>query len=191
MTVGERAALLDRDPPVMTVALILGTHVVREMVDDLAVTDEQQVVIGRQCARNLVEEGPHVFVAMTFAGGMLFGGRSPGGTVVPRHGGDDAVTHANFLAPTQHRGRVGGNPDAGGVGTGLRISPSSDDGQSVTPGGKSRPCLQEPSPSSIQEHVISETLRFYPACYITGESLKGRSVRRPGEVVVIITSSLM
>ena len=94
MTVGERAALLDRDPPVMTVALILGTHVVREMVDNLAVTDEQQVVIGRQCARNLVEERPHVFVAMTLAGGVLFGRRSPGGTVVPRHGGDDAVTHA-------------------------------------------------------------------------------------------------
>ena len=105
----------------MTVALILGTHVVREVVDNLAVTDEQQVFIGRQCAGNLVEERPHVFIAMTFAGRMLFGGRSPRGTVVPRDGGDDAVAHTDFLAPTQHGGRVGGDPDARGVGNGLRL----------------------------------------------------------------------
>src|SRR5256885_16504475 len=55
LTVGERPALLDRDPPMMSVALVLGTHLVREVVDHLAVTDEQQVVIGRQRARNLVE----------------------------------------------------------------------------------------------------------------------------------------
>jgi len=67
LTVGEWTALLDRDPSMMTVALVLGTHVVREVVDDLAVTHEQQVVIGRQCARHLVEERPHVLVATTFS----------------------------------------------------------------------------------------------------------------------------
>jgi hypothetical protein len=41
LTVGEQANLLDRHPSMMTVALVLGTYVVREVVDDLAVTDEQ------------------------------------------------------------------------------------------------------------------------------------------------------
>jgi len=83
LTVGERAALFDRDSSMMNVALVLGTHVVREVVDDLAVTDEQQVVIGRQCARDLVEECPHVFVPTTLAGRVLFGGRSPGAPCAP------------------------------------------------------------------------------------------------------------
>jgi hypothetical protein len=120
LTVSEQAALLDRHPSMMTVALVLGTHVVREVVDDFAVTDEQQVVIARQCARDLVEERPHVFVAMTFAGRVPFGGLSPGGAVAPRDGGDDAVAHADLRAPAQHRGRVGGDPDAGGSGAGYR-----------------------------------------------------------------------
>ena len=89
-------------------ALVLGTHVVREVVDALAVTDEQQVVISRHCARDLVEEHPHVLVTMTFAGRVLLGGRSPGGAVAARDGGDDAVAHADLRAPAQHRGRIGG-----------------------------------------------------------------------------------
>lgn len=90
----------------MAVALVLGTQVVREMVDDLAVTHQQQIVIARHCARNLVGERPHVLVAMTFAGRVLFRGRSPGGAVVPGDGGGDAVAHANLRAPTQHRSEL-------------------------------------------------------------------------------------
>jgi hypothetical protein len=78
LTVGERAALLDHDPSLMSMALVLGTKVVREMIDDLAVTDEQEVIIARHDARDLVEEGPHVFSAMTFAGRVWFGRWSPG-----------------------------------------------------------------------------------------------------------------
>ena len=58
-------------------ALVLGTHVVREVVDDLAVTDEQQVVVSRNCARDLVEEHSHVLVAMTFAAGCFWVGGRP------------------------------------------------------------------------------------------------------------------
>jgi hypothetical protein len=140
LTVGERAALLDRDPSMMTVTLVLGTHVVREVADDFAVTDEQHVVTARHRARNLLEERSHVFVPMTFAGRVLFGGRSPGGAVAPRDGGDDAVAHADLRAPTQHHGRVAGDPDACGVGSGLRRL--SFPPMMVSPrrlGGKSRP----------------------------------------------------
>jgi len=104
LTVGQRTARLARDPSMMTVALVLGTHVIREVVDDLAVTDEQQVIIARQCARDLIEERPHVFVAMTFASGVHFGRRSPGGAVAARDGGNNAVAHADLRAPAQHRG---------------------------------------------------------------------------------------
>ncbi|HEY8870632.1 MAG TPA: hypothetical protein VIM30_14760 [Candidatus Limnocylindrales bacterium] len=59
----------------ITVALVLGTNMVREVVGDLAVTDEQEVIVARQCARDLIEECPHVFVAMPFASRVHFGGR--------------------------------------------------------------------------------------------------------------------
>jgi hypothetical protein len=139
LTVGERAALLDHDPSLMSVALVLGTHVVREMIDDLAVTDEQEVIIARHHARDLVEEGPHVFTAMTFGGRVWFGRWSPGGAVVPQYGGDDAMAHPDLRAPAQNRGGVCGDPDARGVGSGNPLLLFSNEDQPTVLGSKSRP----------------------------------------------------
>ncbi len=77
MPVGERAARLDHDPSRLTVARVQGPDVVGEVIDDLAVADEQQVIPACQCTRHLVEERPHVLVAMPFAGRMWLGGGRP------------------------------------------------------------------------------------------------------------------
>jgi hypothetical protein len=49
-------------------ALVIGTDLLREVLDDLAVTDQQQVIVVWQHVGDLGEEGPHVLVAMALAG---------------------------------------------------------------------------------------------------------------------------
>jgi hypothetical protein len=51
--------------------------VVREVLDHLAVPYQQQVVIDRHRVGDLIEERPHVFIAMALAA-MLFGRWSSG-----------------------------------------------------------------------------------------------------------------
>ncbi len=77
LALGERTALLDLDPPLAAVVLVVGADAVREVLDNLAVADQQQVV-DRQRVGDLIEEGPHVFVAMAFVALTLLGGWSSG-----------------------------------------------------------------------------------------------------------------
>jgi hypothetical protein len=83
-------------------------------------TAEQQVILARQRACHLVEERPHVLVAMPLAGRVRFGRWSPGRAVTSRHSGDDAVAQATLRTPADDGGRRGGDPYAGGgIGHGL------------------------------------------------------------------------
>lgn len=63
LTVGERTAFLDREPSMMTVALVVGTHVVREVVDDLAVMSQSPTrCLAVKCASvSGVVAGPQLF----------------------------------------------------------------------------------------------------------------------------------
>jgi len=54
----EWAALLDVDSSRAPMALVIGADLLREVLDDLAVTDQQQVVVGRQHVGDLGEEAP-------------------------------------------------------------------------------------------------------------------------------------
>ena len=75
---GDRTGLLDLDAAVAAVVSVVGAEVVREVLDDLAVSYQQQVVVDRHGVGNLIEEGPHVFIAMTFAALVPLGRWSSG-----------------------------------------------------------------------------------------------------------------
>jgi hypothetical protein len=78
LALGYRTALLDLDPPLAALFVVVSADVVREVLDDLAVTYQQQVVFDRQHFGDLIEEGPHVFIAMAFAARWAPGGWSSG-----------------------------------------------------------------------------------------------------------------
>jgi len=73
----ERAALPDVDSSRAAVALVIGADLLGKVLDHLAVTDQQQVVIGLQDMGDLGEERAHVLVAMALAGGVVLGGGRP------------------------------------------------------------------------------------------------------------------
>jgi len=123
LALGEWAARLDLDPSLAAVAVVIGADLLGEVLDHLAVTYQQQIIVDRQRLGDLDEEGPHVLVAVALAGRVLLGGLPSGRTVPAGDRGVDAVAHGELRTPTQHRGRVGRNPDTGGAGTGHR-SPS-------------------------------------------------------------------
>jgi hypothetical protein len=52
--------------------------VVREVLDHLAVPYQQQVVVDRHRVGDLIEERPHVFIAMALAARVILGGWSSG-----------------------------------------------------------------------------------------------------------------
>jgi len=56
---------------------IVPANVVREVLDYLAVPYQQQVVVDRHRVGDVIEEVPHVFIAMALAA-MLFGRWSSG-----------------------------------------------------------------------------------------------------------------
>jgi hypothetical protein len=87
----EWAGLLDLDPSRAAVALVIGADLLGEVLDHLAVADQQQVVVGRQHMGDLSEERAHVLVAMTLAGGVALGGWPSGRAVPAGDRGLDAV----------------------------------------------------------------------------------------------------
>jgi len=75
---GDRTALLDLNPSLAAVAGVVRADVVREVLDHLAVPYKQQVVVDRHRVGDLIEEGPHVFIAMALAARVLLGRWSSG-----------------------------------------------------------------------------------------------------------------
>jgi len=90
---GDRPALLDLDSSLAGVLRVVGPDVIREVLDDLAVPDREQVVLDRQHAGDVIEKGPHVFVAMAFAARVLLGRWSSGRAVPAGDRRVDAVAH--------------------------------------------------------------------------------------------------
>ncbi len=74
LALGESAALLDVDASLAAVAVVIGTDLFGEVLDHLAVTDQQQVVVDRHHPGDVGEEGWHVLIAMALAGGVPLGG---------------------------------------------------------------------------------------------------------------------
>jgi len=78
---GDRTTLLDLDPSLAPVVLVVGADVVREVLDNLAGSDQQQVVVARQRMGDLIKEGPvyahaegskaYFRVVATFAAGTI------------------------------------------------------------------------------------------------------------------------
>jgi hypothetical protein len=56
----------------------LGFDLVREVPDDLAIPDEQQVVGDRHGGEDSGEECPHVLIAVALTGRVILGRRPPG-----------------------------------------------------------------------------------------------------------------
>ena len=59
-------------------AVVIRADQLGEVLDDLAVTYQQQVVVDRQDFGDLIEKGPHVFIAMALTAGMLLSRWSSG-----------------------------------------------------------------------------------------------------------------
>jgi hypothetical protein len=74
LALGDGTALLDLDPPLAAVFVVVNADVVREVLDDLAVTYQQQVVFDGQHFGDINEEGPQVFIAVAFAARWPFSG---------------------------------------------------------------------------------------------------------------------
>jgi hypothetical protein len=74
LALGDRTALFDLDPPLAAVFVVVNADVVREVLDDLAVTYQQQVVFDRQHFGDISQESPQVFIAMAFAARWPFSG---------------------------------------------------------------------------------------------------------------------
>jgi len=109
----ERAALHDFDPPFPTVFRVIGSDLVGEVPDDLAVADQQQVVVEREDVDDPIEEGPHMFVAPAVALPVMLCGRATGGAMTPGDTGVDAMAPRGFGTPLHNPGRVGRDPDSG------------------------------------------------------------------------------
>src|SRR5450759_3822967 len=123
LALGEWAALFDFDASLATATVVIRADMLGEMLDYLAVTQEQQVIVDWPHVGDLGEEGPHGLVAMALAGWVLLRGCRSSRAVPAGDRGVDAVAHGELGAPAQDRGRVGGDPDTGGAGTRHR-SPS-------------------------------------------------------------------
>ena len=68
-------------PPPPSLAAVIGivaANVLREVLDHLAVPYQQQVVVDRHRVGDLIEERPHVFIAMALAARVILGGWSSG-----------------------------------------------------------------------------------------------------------------
>ena len=109
----ERAALHDIDPSFPTVFRVIGSDLVGEVPDDLAVTDQQQVVVEREGVDDPIEEGPHMFGAPAVAWPLMLRGRATGGAMTPGDTGVDAMAPRGFGTPLHDPGRVGRDPDSG------------------------------------------------------------------------------
>ena len=75
---GDRSALLDLNPAMAAVVGVVGTNLVREVLDHLAVPNQQQVVLNRHHVGDVIEEAPHVFIAMALTARVVLGRRSSG-----------------------------------------------------------------------------------------------------------------
>jgi hypothetical protein len=109
----ERAALHDFDPSLPTVFRVIGSDLVGEVRDDLAVPDQEQVVVEREGVDDPVEEGPHIFVAPAVALPLMLRGRTTGGAMAPGDTGVNAMAPRGFGTPLHNPGRVGRDPDSG------------------------------------------------------------------------------
>ena len=68
LALGEWAALFDFDASLATATVVIRADMLSEMLDYLAVAQQQKVIVNRQHVSDLGEEGPHVLVAMALAG---------------------------------------------------------------------------------------------------------------------------
>ena len=109
----ERAALHDFDPSLPTVFRVIGSDLVGEVPDDLAVADQQQIVVEREGVDDPIEEGPHMFVAPAVALPVMLRGRATGGAMTPGDTGVNAMAPRGFGTPLHDPGRVGRDPDSG------------------------------------------------------------------------------
>jgi hypothetical protein len=92
---------------------IIGSDLVGEVPDDLAVPDQEQVVIEREGVDDPIEEGTHMFVAPAVALPAMLGGRATGRAMAPGDTGLDAMAPRGFGTPLHDPGRVGRDPDSG------------------------------------------------------------------------------
>lgn len=109
----ERAALHDFDPSLPTVFRVIGSDLAGEMPDDLAVADQQQIVIEREGVDDTIEEGPHMFVASAVALPVMLRARATGGAMTPGDTGVNVMAPRGFGTPLHNPGRVGRDPDPG------------------------------------------------------------------------------
>jgi len=109
----ERAALHDFDPSLPTVFRVIGSDLVGEVPDDLAVADQQQIIVEREGLDDPIEEGPHMLVAPAVALPVMLRRRATGGAMTPRDTGVNAMAPRGFGTPLHDPGRVGRNPDSG------------------------------------------------------------------------------
>ena len=78
LALGEWAALLDLDQSLAAVAVVIRADLLGEVLNHLAITYQQEIIVDRHRLGDLIEEGPHVFIAMAFAARVLLGGWSSG-----------------------------------------------------------------------------------------------------------------
>jgi hypothetical protein len=95
----ERAALHDFDPSLPTVFRVIGSDLVREVADHLAVADQQQIVVERS-AVSVVEVGESPGRAERFRRWTAVEPSSPRRMGAFATQGDDDPAHARHSPPT-------------------------------------------------------------------------------------------
>lgn len=102
----DRTALRGLDPSLAAVLCVIDADLVGEVHDDLAISDQQEVFVGRQGAHHMTEEGAQMFVAPAVTLRMMLGRRVPRGAMTAGDAGLDAMAQRGLRAPLQDPGRA-------------------------------------------------------------------------------------
>lgn len=102
----ERAALHDFDPSLPTVFRVIGSDLVGEQTNDLAVADQEHIVVEREGMDDPIKEGPHMLVPPAVALPVMLRGRATGGAMTPGDTGVNPMAPRGFGTPLHDPGRV-------------------------------------------------------------------------------------
>lgn len=94
------------DPSLAAVLCVIDADLVGEVHDDLAISDQQEVFVGREGLHHMTEEGAQMFVTPAVTLRVLLCRRVPRGPMTAGDAGLDAMAQRGLRAPLQDPGRA-------------------------------------------------------------------------------------